>query len=274
MDIIQAIVYGVLQGLTEFLPISSTAHIRIAPTLFHWPDPGAAFTAAIQLGTLLAIVIYFWRDLRNAIQGWGIGILNKECRNTIEYRMGWAVCIGTIPIVVLGYFGKEVIERDLRSLYVVAISLITFGFLMGLADRFRNKSRSTTDVEVKDGAWVGMWQAIALIPGCSRSGSTITGALFAGFDRAAAARFSFLLSVPSILLAGIYSLVSHRNELLENGLTNVIVANVVSFGFGYLSIAYLMRYLQTKSLLPFVVYRVVLGGTILILLATSVLKPL
>lgn len=262
-----------MQGLTEYLPISSTAHIRVLPALLGWKDPGAAYTAAIQIGTLLAIVLYFWKDLSIAITGWLKGIFDAKKRDAVEYRIGWAVFIGTLPIVVCGVLFRDQIENSLRSLYVVAGALIGFGALLGVAEVFGRKSRDRSEITIKDGLWVGIWQALALIPGASRSGTTITGAMFARFDRASAARFSFLLSIPSLLIAAVASLLSHRHELLSDGLASVIVANVLSFVVGYAAIAFLMKFVQTRSLLLFVVYRFVLGAVIFALLALGTIPP-
>lgn len=274
MDLIQAIVLGIVQGLTEFLPISSTAHLRIVPSLLGWNDPGAAFTASIQLGTLVAIVAYFAKDLCVALRGWLGSFRGGEAARTPEAKMGWAIVVGTIPIGICGFVFKDAIEGSLRSLYVIAFSLIGMGALMLVADSIGAKRRGTDSVTPKDGLWVGLWEAAALIPGASRSGSTITGALFAGFDRAAAARFSFLLSVPAILIAGVFSIAEHRKELLGDNLVPMLVANLFSFVFGYLSIAFLIRFLQRRGIRAFVLYRVVLGVIVLYLLWTGLLAPM
>jgi undecaprenyl-diphosphatase len=274
VDLIEAVVYGLLQGLTEFLPISSTAHIRIAPALLGWQDPGAAFTAVIQLGTVLAVLIYFAKDLAGALSGWFKAVIGKE-RDTNEARMGWAIFLGTIPIVVFGVLGEDWIKGSLRSLWVVAFSLIAMGALMAIAEKVSVKQRQIESVKPLDGWIVGAWQALALIPGMSRSGSSITGGLFAGFDRQTAARFSFLLSVPSILAAGLKELFDERKNLLNGEmLTSTIVATIVSFVVGYASIAFLMKFLQRNGIMPFVAYRVLLGLVLVALLATGTLHPM
>lgn len=274
MDLIQAVAYGVIQGLTEFLPISSTAHIRIAPALLGWEDPGAGFTAVIQLGTLLAVLIYFARDLGKALVGWTRS-LTGQAQDSPDARMGWAIFLGTIPIVVLGVLGKDYIKGDLRSLWVVAGSLIFMGVLMAAAELVAKKHRLLASVQTKDGLIVGFWQALALIPGMSRSGSTITGALFAGFDRPTAARFSFLLSVPSILAAGVKELYDERRHLLTGEmLMPTLVATVISFFVGYASIAFLMKFLQKRGIMPFVAYRVLLGVILIGLLVNGTLDPM
>lgn len=274
MDLIQAVIYGIVQGLTEFLPISSTAHIRIVPALAGWQDPGAGFTAVIQLGTVMAVLIYFARDLGKAFLGW-TKTLTGQNHDAPEGRMGWAIFLGTIPIVVLGFIGQSWIKGELRSLWVIAATLITMGILMAIAERVASKHRLFASVQARDGIVVGLWQALALIPGMSRSGSTITGALFAGFDRATAARFSFLLSVPSILAAGVKELLSERHNLLEGGnLVPTLVATVVSFVVGYASIAFLMKFIQKHGIMPFVAYRILLGIVLIVLLMNGTLDPM
>jgi len=274
VGLIEAIVYGMLQGLTEFLPISSTAHIRIAPALLGWQDPGAAFTAVIQLGTVLAVLIYFGKDLVSALSAWFKSLAGKD-RDSVDAKMGWAIFLGTIPIVVLGVLGEQAIKGSLRSLWVVAGSLVFMGILMAVAELLAKKTRPVGSVRPVDGWIVGLWQAIALIPGMSRSGSSITGALFAGFDRPTAARFSFLLSVPSILAAGLKELYDERHNLLNGQmLTPTLVATVISFVVGYASIAFLMKFLQRNGILPFVAYRIALGLILVGLLAAGTLDPM
>lgn len=273
MGLMEAIVYGIIQGLTEFLPISSTAHLRIFPALVGWQDPGAAFTAVIQLGTLLAVLIYFRTDLWGALKGWVAWFSSSDKKATVEAKMGWAIVIGTIPVVVAGILLKKKIEGDFRSLYVIAGSLIGMGILLFIADRIAAKQRKIESVTAKDGLIVGLWQMIALIPGSSRSGSTITGALFDGFDRAAAARFSFLLSVPSILAAGLKELWDERHAL-GHDMAPVILSTAVSFIVGYWSIGFLIRYLQKHTLTLFVAYRIALGIILLILLRMGTIEPM
>lgn len=270
MGIVEAIVLGIVQGLTEFLPISSTAHLRIAPVLFGWQDPGAAFTAVIQLGTLAAVLIYFWKDLAKIFTAW---IRSLQGEKSYEGRLGWAIFYGTIPIVVLGLLGKKYIEGSLRSLVVVGTMLIFVGLLMLIAEKVGSRKRTADSLSQRDGLIVGLWQAVALIPGASRSGSTITGALFLGLEREAAARFSFLLSVPSILAAGLYEAFKERKEILGSNLAPTIVATIISFVVGYAAIAFLMSFLQRRSTMVFIVYRVALGVVILALVATHHLDP-
>lgn len=272
MGLVHAIVYGIVQGLTEFLPISSNAHIRLVSAFAFHEDPGAAFTAIIQLGTVAAVLIYFAKDLGSAFMAWARSFSDKELRKTPEARMGWAVFWGTIPVVVCGVLLKHQIETSFRSLYVIAGSFIVMGIIMLLADMYGAHKRKVEDVTVKDGVIVGLWQILPLIPGMSRSGSTISGALIAGFDRAAAARFSFLLSVPSVAGAGLfeaYEALKHRaDEHIAWGAT--AVATLFAFVVGYASIAYFLRYLQRRGLGPFVLYRVALGVILLIALGNGI----
>ncbi|MCX7800260.1 MAG: undecaprenyl-diphosphatase UppP [Fimbriimonadales bacterium] len=273
MGTLEAIIIGVVQGLTEFLPISSTAHIRVLPALLSWPDPGAAFTAVIQLGTLLAVLIYFRSELAKAFCAWFRSLYSRSARGTVDARIGWGIFVGTFPIVALGLLFKDQIEHDLRSLHVVAGALILMGVALAAADRFGKRNRTEADARVLDGLWVGLFQAIALIPGASRSGSTIIGAMLCGFDRAAAARYSFLLSVPSIFAAAVLEVWSERSHLADLGWAAVLWANLAAFVVGYLSIAFLIRWLQTRSLAPFVWYRLALGLLLFGLMAQGILQP-
>lgn len=272
MTWIQAIIIGIVQGLTEFLPISSTAHVRIVPELLGWPDPGAAFTAVIQLGTLLAVFVYFWKDIVRVSGAWLRGFRNPDMRDQ-DYRLGWAVFYGTIPVVVLGLLLKDQIGEGFRSLYVIAGALIGLALLLGLAERVAKHIRLLSDVRVADGWVVGLFQAMALIPGVSRSGSTIAGALFLGFDRETAARLSFLLSIPAISMAGVFELISERKELAHVGVAPLLIATVAAFVSGYVSIEFLLRFLRTRSTFVFIAYRIALGILLLVMLAQGVLKP-
>ncbi len=271
MDLLRAVVYGVVQGLTEFLPVSSNAHLRLTPLLFGWEDPGAAFTAVIQLGTTLAVLIYFRQELRATISGW-IASLRGGPKDTPEARLGWAVTIGTVPIVILGVLLKHRIETSFRSLFVIAASFIVMGLVMLVLDR-RPGTRPESDVNPKDGILVGLWQCLALLPGMSRSGSTISGALALGFDRVAAARFSFLLGIPSIALAGFKELWDERKAIGGPLLVPTLVSTVVAFVVGYASIAWLLKIIQKRGVTPFVWYRLALGALLLFLLGTHRLDP-
>ncbi len=267
MELIQAVIFGIVQGLTEFLPISSSAHLRILPAVMGWQDPGAGFTANIQLGTLLAVLIYFRLDLANAWKGWTAGLRDKSKRAEPDFKLGSAIAVGSIPIIILGFLFKDPIGDQLRSLNVVGGMLIVMAAVLGLAEWRGRKERGIQEVRIVDGFIVGLWQAVALIPGASRSGSTISGALFLGFDRSTAARFSFLLSVPSIFLAAVYTAYQSREELGGHLLMPLIVGNVFSFLVGYACIAFLIKFLQTNSNLAFILYRIALGATILWMVA-------
>ncbi|MBW7927165.1 MAG: undecaprenyl-diphosphate phosphatase [Fimbriimonadaceae bacterium] len=274
MGVLEAIVLGIAQGLTEFLPISSTAHIRVIPAFFGWADPGAAFTAVIQLGTLLAVLIYFRGDIARIAKAWFRGLTDPSARREQDSKMGWTIALGTIPILVLGLAFKNQIEKDWRSLEIIGWTLIGMGLLMGAAERFGPQRRGVDSVTWKDGLWVGIWQSMALIPGASRSGSTITGGLIFGLDRATAARFSFLLSIPSIFAAGLLSMKEHASALFGAQAVPVLVATVAAFVSGYWAIDFLLKFLARRSVYVFVVYRVVLGAILLVLLRQGILSPM
>ena len=265
MSVLEAIVLGIAQGLTEFLPISSTAHLRIVPAFAGWEDPGALFTAVIQLGTMVAVVIYFWRDLLRITRTWLASLRRPELRGELDARMGWYVIIATIPIGVFRLAFNDQIENGARNLYLIGTVLIVLGLVLAVADRVGRRVRSVDDVNRTDAIWVGIAQALALIPGTSRSGATITAGLFLGLKRDAAARFSFLLSIPAIVLSGLYGL----TELITGDDTvsfgALALATVVAFVFGYVAIAFLLRYLANHSMMIFVIYRVVLGVIVLAL---------
>lgn len=269
MTILHSVLYGVVQGLTEFLPISSTAHLRLLPEILGQKDPGSAYTAVIQLGTLLAVLIFFRKELLQGIQG-----LFAKDRNSPDAKLGMAVLYATIPIVVLGFACKDLIKGPARSLYVIGAALIVMGIVMVLADKVGKKSREVKDIEAKDGWFVGLWQALSLIPGMSRSGSSISGGLFAGFDREAATRLSFLMSVPAITLAGLYEAYHERKNLIGDMLAPTIVGTIVSFVVGYLCIKWLIGFISKHGVVPFVAYRVVLGILIIGLCAGGVIKPI
>lgn len=278
----QAVVYGVVQGLTEFLPISSTAHIRIVPALLGWPDPGAAFTAVIQVGTLTAVLTYFWRDISSIGRATFRAVGQGSPLATFDARLGWMIGIGTVPIGVVGFFSQQAIATSLRSLYVISASLILLALLLWWAESVvqRRLNAGVLPRELPDLGWldaivVGLAQAVALIPGSSRSGVTITGGLFLGMSRETAARFSFLMSLPSILVAGLYELVKRRHDLLasQNDVLTLLLATVVSGAVGYTSIALLLRYLKTHTTFLFIVYRLILGSLLLRWLAVGTLQP-
>lgn len=256
---IQAVVFGIVQGLTEFLPISSSGHLFLVPGLLGWSDPGAGFTAVIQLGTILAVLIYFRADLARVLGGWIKSWSDKSLRQSPEARIGWAVAWGTVPITLAGLALEKMIDSEFRTGYVVAGTLVAFGILLAVAEKAGSQARTLDDVTVADGLKIGLWQCLALVPGSSRSGCTLTGGMFAGLDRPAAARFSFLLSIPAIVLSGAYKLVKDRHELLASGTGPTLVATALSFFVGLWAISFLMKFLQTRSTMPFVAYRVLLG---------------
>jgi undecaprenyl-diphosphatase len=273
---LNALILGLVQGLTEFLPISSSAHLRIVGLLLGTgADPGAAFTAIIQLGTELAVVVYFAADLWRIISRWFLSLVKRVPRDDADAKLGWFIILGSIPIVVLGLIFQKTIETTLRSLWVIAITLIVFGLLLGIADRVGAKKRRLRDLTIPDAAIFGGAQSLALIPGVSRSGGTITAGLFMGYERAAAARYSFLLAIPAVFGSGLFELYktikSPGTEVFSAGET--AAATVVAFVVGLLVIAFFMRYISKNSFLPFVIYRLALGGTLVVLLATGVLKP-
>jgi undecaprenyl-diphosphatase len=273
MSVLQAIILGIVQGLTEFLPISSTAHLRIVPALFGWPDPGAEWTAVIQLGTLLAVLIYFWRDLLSITVAFFRALFAGRPFETQQARLGWLIGVGTIPICVAGLLLKDFIKGGARSLWVIAGSLIVLALILALAEKVASMKKDIDSIGWVEGLGVGFAQALALIPGSSRSGTTMTAALFLGMTREAAARFSFLLSVPAILLSGLYELYEIRHELASMNTTALIVATVMSFVSGYASIAFLLRFLKTHSTFVFVFYRLGLGALLIALLMFGVLTP-
>jgi len=272
MSLVEAAVLGLLQGITEFLPISSTAHLRIAPELLGWGDPGAAYSAVIQLGTVAAVVIFFARDLVKLTRAFVAGLWRRAPFGTQESRLAWFVGLGTLPIGILGLLFKKSIETSLRSLYVVATSLILLALVLFVVERFATHKRTMAEMTLKDGLVIGCWQALALIPGSSRSGTTITGGLWLGFRREDAARYSFLLSVPATALAGLFEL-KHLIQAPHLDVPALVVGTVVAFAAGMAAIAGLLRFLRTRSMLVFVVYRVVLGVGLLGLLMAGKLEP-
>lgn len=275
MSLLEAIVLGLVQGLTEFLPISSTAHLRIVPELLGWEDPGAAYSAVIQLGTVAAVLIYFRKDLVALTRAFIDGLRKREPFGTVESRLAWFVGLGTLPIGILGLAFKKHIESTLRSLYVISASLIVLAIVLFVVERVAAHRRTLADMKMRDGIIIGLWQSLALIPGSSRSGTTLTGALSLGLRREDAARYSFLLSIPATSLAGLLEL---KHLLQSTGprpsTLMLAVGTVVAFGSGLAAIAWLLRYLRTRSTLVFIVYRVALGLALLGLLHAGVLKPL
>ena len=268
MDALQAIVLGIVQGLTEFLPISSSGHLRIVPALFGWEDPGAAFTAVIQLGTMAAVLLYFRKDLWRIAVTWVRSLRRPELRQELDARMGWYIIAGTVPISILGLAFSDQIENEARNLYLIGTTLIVLGLILWIADRTSKRERDVTTVTLRDSVIVGCAQALALIPGVSRSGATITAGLLLGFDRASAARYSFLLSVPAVVLSGLFEL-RKIGEEEGAGLGPTILATFFAFIVGYASIAFLLRWLTSHTMGIFVVYRVALGVLVLALAAAG-----
>ncbi|HMT04433.1 MAG TPA: undecaprenyl-diphosphate phosphatase [Solirubrobacterales bacterium] len=274
MDLFQSIILGILQGLTEFLPISSSGHILILPALLGWEDPGAAFTAVIQLGTEAAVLIYFRKDLWQIAKAWLASLRRPELRGEINARMGWYLIIATIPISILGLGFQDQIETAARNLWIVGAMLIVFGLILGLADRIGTRKREVVDLSFRDGVVIGLAQSLALIPGVSRSGATISAGLFLGLNRRAAARFAFLLAIPAVVLSGfyqLYKLISGK-ETFDEPMLNIAVATVVSFVVGYAVIAWLLRYLSSHSMAIFVWYRVIVGAGVLTLTAAGLIS--
>ncbi len=273
MEWLQATLLGVLQGLTEFLPISSSAHLRIIPELFGWGDPGAAFTAVVQIGTEAAVLWYFRADIWRIAGAWVRSVWDPAWRGHRDTLMGWYVIVGSVPIVLLGITFKDVIEQDLRSLWIVASTLVGLGLVLGLAEYVGRRTRPIESLDLRAAVLLGLAQAAALVPGVSRSGATISMGLYLGFEREAATRFAFLLAIPAVVGAGVFELQAAVGEDNPYTPAQTLVATVVAFLIGYASIAWLLRYVATRSYTPFVVYRVLLGGSVLLLLWTGVLTP-
>ena len=267
MSTLEAIVLGLVQGLTEFLPISSSAHLRIVPALAGWDDPGAGFTAVIQLGTMAAVLIYFRRDLWRIASAWTRELRVPRRARSHDANLGWLIALGTIPIAVFGFIFRDQIESGARDLYVIGSALIIFSVVMLLAERVGSGRRATTELNRRDGMFIGVAQALALVPGVSRSGATISAGLFRGFDRVAAARYSFLLSVPAVVLSGLFELGDIGGAGASVGPT--VIATVVAFISGYAAIAWLLRFLGNHSLAVFVAYRIPLGVIVLLLAGTE-----
>ncbi|MFI5965776.1 undecaprenyl-diphosphate phosphatase [Streptomyces asoensis] len=284
MSWFESLILGLVQGLTEFLPVSSSAHLRLTAAFSGWKDPGAAFTAITQIGTEAAVLIYFRKDIGRIISAWSRSLFDKTLRKDHDAQMGWLVIVGSIPIGLLGVTLKDQIEGPFRDLRVTATMLVVVGIVIGIADRLAArdesggkhrapKQRKTLEnLGVKDGLIFGLCQACALIPGVSRSGATISGGLFMGYRREAAARYSFLLAIPAVLASGVFEL----KDAVEGGHVAwgpTMFATVIAFASGYAVIAWFMKFISTKSFMPFVYYRVVLGIVIIALVATGSLSP-
>lgn len=271
MSFLEAVILGIAQGLTEFLPVSSSGHLRIIPALFGWEDPGAAFTAVTQLGTVAAVVLYFRADLWRIVTTWVRSLFDRDLRGELDARMGWYLILATVPISVFGLLFKDVIEDQARDLRLVGTMLIVLGLVLHLAEKVGRQERTIDDVDVKAAAGIGFAQALALIPGVSRSGSTISAGLFMGFTREGAARFSFLLSIPAVVLSGLFTL----PDITAGdgpGIAETLVATLLAFVVGYAAIAWFLKYLTSHTTLLFVVYRICLGVLVLSLVATGTIE--
>ncbi len=272
---LQALVLGLVQGLTEFLPISSSGHLRIVSEVFFGDDAGAAFTAVTQLGTEAAVVLYFARDIGHLVLTWLRGLRSATVRATQDYRIAWLVIIGTIPIGVLGYLFEDAIQTSGRNLWLIATTLIVFGLALGAAERYGRQHRPLEQLRVRDGVTMGFAQATALVPGVSRSGGTITAGLFLGLTRPAAVRYSFLLAIPAVIGAGIFQVpdvFATGGPGLQPSVPQMVVATLVAFAVGYAAIAWLLRYVERHSVYLFVWYRIALGLVVLILLGTGTIS--
>jgi len=271
----QALVLGVVQGLTEFLPVSSSAHIRIVSELWFGADAGASFTAVIQLGTELAVVIYFAKDIGRLVAAWFRGLFSAGARRTPEYRMAWYVIIGSVPISVLGVLFQDQIKSGLRNLWITAIVLMVFAVFLAVADETARQARDT--LTLRDTVSMGFAQALALIPGVSRSGGTLTAGLLVGLKREASTRYSFLLAIPAVFGAGLFSIPdiveADGSGPFEASVAQTVVATVVAFVVGYACVAWLLKYVAKHSFMVFVWYRIVLGAVLCGLLATGVVSP-
>jgi undecaprenyl-diphosphatase len=267
----EAIVLGIVQGLTEFLPISSTAHLRIVPAFAGWADPGAAFTAVVQLGTMAAVLLYFRADLWRIALASLAAVRDPEARKTTDARLGLYIVLGTIPIAIFGLIFKDQIETGARDLTLIGCTLIALGLVLLAAERVATQRRDLDDLTGRDGLIIGLAQAAALVPGVSRSGATITAGLFLGFERTAAARYSFLLSIPAVVLSGLFEL-RHVGDGRHAAAVPTAIATLIAFVVGYASIAFLLRYLVNHSTAVFVAYRVVLGAVVLVLVAAGTIS--
>ena len=274
MSLIEAIVLGILQGLTEFLPISSSAHQLIVPAMLGWDDPGAAFTAVTQLGTEAAVLIYFRNDIWSIASIWLRSLYRPVLRSTAYARMGWYLIVATIPIGILGLAFESQIENGARNLWLVGTVLIVFGLILGYADRVGTHERELGRISTRDGVLIGLAQSLALIPGVSRSGATMSAGLLLGLEREAAARFSFLLAIPAVVLSGLFQLANVLSGKEGEGepLGYILLATAIAFVVGYAAIAWLLNYLTTHSVRLFVVYRVALGTLVLVLTAAGAIQ--
>jgi len=271
----EAAILGTVQGLTEFLPVSSSAHLRIiGPMLPSGGDPGAAFTAITQLGTEAAVLLYFRKDLTRIALAWLLSLRQPFGPQTPDSRMGWLIILGTLPIAILGLLFEDAIETSLRNLYITATMLIVFALILAWADRYGSKKRDLGELTWTHGLMFGLAQAMALIPGVSRSGGTITIGLLMGYTREAAARYSFLLAIPAVLASGLFQLYTSWGTGAAPPMGKTALATLVSFVVGYVVIIWFLKLVSTRGYMPFVIYRVVLGTLVFVLLGAGVLTPL
>jgi undecaprenyl-diphosphatase len=275
MNFLEAIILGIVQGLTEFLPVSSSAHVQIASELMQVPglsdknSATTAFIATIQLGTEAAVLIYFAKDIARLVKAWFRGVFNAKLRGNADYRMAWLVIIASIPVGLAGYLLREFIQETVRTLWVVAFTMILFAGILYLADRYGRKQKEVSDMTFNTALGFGLGQALAVIPGVSRSGASISFGLLAGFNRAAAARFSFLIGIPAVLASGLIEFKDSYQQLDAAALSGTIVATITSFVVGYAVIAGLLKYLNKGSFMPFVVWRLVVGIVLLVMLSNG-----
>jgi undecaprenyl-diphosphatase len=275
MNFLEAIILGIVQGLTEFLPVSSSAHVQIASELMQVPglsdknSATTAFIATIQLGTEAAVLIYFAKDIARLVKAWFRGVFNAKLRGNADYRMAWLVIIASIPVGLAGYLLREFIQETVRTLWVVAFTMILFAGILYLADRYGRKQKEVSDMTFNTALGFGLGQALAVIPGVSRSGASISFGLIAGFNRGAAARFSFLIGIPAVLASGLIEFKDSYQQLDAAALSGTIVATITSFVVGYAVIAGLLKYLNKGSFMPFVVWRLVVGIVLLVMLSNG-----
>jgi len=274
MGWLEALVLGIVQGLTEFLPISSSAHQSFVGQFFGGKDVGAAFTAITQLGTEAAVILFFRRDIWLIIKHWTLALVGRLPRDDPEARMGWLVIIGSLPIVLLGVLFQDAIDSALRNLWITAAMLAGFGIIIGIADRLARNARPLESLTWQHGIFYGLAQSLALIPGVSRSGATIAAGLTMGYQRVAAAKYSFLLAIPAVVGSGFFKLADISDDPIEPAWGPIVLATSVAFLIGYAVIAWLLRYVSTHNFLPFVIYRIALAVALAVLLLTGVLEPL
>lgn len=275
MNFLEAIILGIVQGLTEFLPVSSSAHVQIASELMQIPglsdknSATTAFIATIQLGTEAAVLIYFAKDIARLVKAWFKGLISSKHRGNADYKMAWLVIIASIPVGLVGYLLREFIQETVRTLWVVAFTMILFAAILYLADRYGRKQKEVSDMTFNSAIGFGLGQALAVIPGVSRSGASISFGLFAGFNRAAAARFSFLIGIPAVLASGLIEFKDSYQQLDAAALSGTVVATITSFVVGYAVIAGLLKYLNKGSFMPFVIWRLVVGVALLVMLSNG-----